>query len=54
VIVGEAMAAWVLADELMCKLGGDSIEEQMPRFAALRRNRLDDLEMENKPWRFES
>jgi chorismate synthase len=52
VVIGEAMAAWVLADELMRKLGGDSLEEQMPRFAALRRNRLDDLAMDGKTWRF--
>jgi hypothetical protein len=47
------MVAWILTDELMRKLGGDSLEEQMPRFAALRRSRLDDLPMDNKPWRFE-
>ena len=47
VVIGEAMMAWVLADELMRKLGGDSIEEQMPRYAALRRSRLEDLVMNN-------
>ena len=31
----------------MEKLGGDSIEEMQPRFAALRRNRLEDLPMDN-------
>ena len=36
VVIGEAMAAWVMADALMEKLGGDSLEEQLPRFAALR------------------
>ncbi len=50
--VGEAMMAIVLADALMEKLGGDSIEEMKPRFAALRSNRLDDLPMDNVDWRF--
>jgi chorismate synthase len=53
VVIGEAMAAWVLADELMQKLGGDSLVEQMPRFAALRMNRLSELPMDNQTWRFE-
>jgi chorismate synthase len=53
VVIGEAMVAWVLADELIQKLGGDSLEEQLPRFAALRRNRLEDLAMDNDTWRFE-
>jgi len=50
--VGEAMMAIVLADALQEKLGGDSIEEMKPRFAALRRNRLEDLPMDNCEWRF--
>ncbi|MCX7668806.1 MAG: chorismate synthase [Anaerolineae bacterium] len=52
VVVGEAMVAWVLADALLEKLGGDSLAEQLPRFAALRRSHLDDLPMDNVPWRF--
>ena len=51
VVIGQAMAAWVLADALMEKLGGDSIGEQAPRFAALRSGRLGDLPMDNEPWR---
>jgi chorismate synthase len=39
----EAMAAFVLADALLEKLGGDSLDEMRPRFAALRRARLSDL-----------
>ena len=31
-VVGEAMAAWVIADALMEKLGGDSIEEMKSRW----------------------
>ena len=52
VVVGEAMAAWVLAGALLEKLGGDSLSEQEPRFAALRRSRLADLPMDGTPWRF--
>lgn len=52
VVVGEAMVAFVLADALLEKLGGDSLEEQRPRFEALRRGRLDDLSMDNTPWSF--
>ena len=52
VVVVEAMVAIVLADALIEKLGGDSLEEMRPRFAALRGNRLADLPMDNKPWRF--
>jgi len=52
VVIGEAMAAWVLADILMEKLGGDSLEEQTPRFAGLRRSRLADLPMDAETWRF--
>ena len=44
--------AIVLADALMEKLGGDSLAEMKPRFAALRSNRLDDLPMDNVAWRF--
>jgi chorismate synthase len=51
-VVGEAMVALVLADALLAKLGGDSMDEMLPRFAALRQARLDDLPMDGKPWRF--
>ena len=42
----EAMAAFVLAEALIEKLGGDSIGEMLPRFASLRKTRLDDLAMD--------
>jgi chorismate synthase len=48
----EAMMALVLADELIEKLGGDSIDEMRPRFATLRQARLKDLPMDNVEWRF--
>jgi chorismate synthase len=47
VVVIEAMVAFVLADALLEKLGGDSLEEMQPRFAALKQARLSDLIMEN-------
>ena len=50
--VGEAMMAIVLADALLEKLGGDSIDEMKPRFDSLRRHRLEDLPMDNCDWRF--
>lgn len=51
-VVAEAMVAFVLADALLEKLGGDSLAEMRPRFAALRRARLEDLPMDNVSWRF--
>jgi chorismate synthase len=50
--IGEAMMALVIADALIEKLGGDSLEEMRPRFASLRRARLSDLPMDNVEWRF--
>lgn len=52
VVVIEAMVAVVLADELLRKLGGDSLDEMRPRFEALRRGHVDDLPMHNTSWRF--
>ncbi len=51
-VVAEAMLALVLADALLEKLGGDSINEMRPRFQALRQARLEDLIMDNRAWRF--
>ncbi len=48
VVVAEAVVAFVLADALLEKLGGDSLEEIRPRFEALPRPRLGDLPMENQ------
>jgi chorismate synthase len=42
----EAMVAFTLAQALLEKLGGDSMDEIRPRYAALRRPRLDDLQMD--------
>jgi chorismate synthase len=50
--IGEAMMALVIADSLLEKLGGDSIDEMRPRFDSLRRARLQDLPMDNVEWRF--
>ena len=51
-VVGEAMVAITLADALLMKLGGDSMTEIQPRYAALRQARLVDLPMANVAWRF--
>jgi chorismate synthase len=45
----EAMVAFVLADALIEKLGGDSMSEMRPRFEHLRKARLEDLQMDNTP-----
>ncbi len=42
----EAMVAFVLADALLEKLGGDTLAEMLPRFEKLRRARLEDLKMD--------
>jgi chorismate synthase len=52
VVILEAMVAFVLADALLEKLGGDSLDEIRPRFAALRRPRLDDLAIDGLPHTF--
>jgi chorismate synthase len=44
----EAVTAFVLADALIEKLGGDSLKEMMPRFEQLRQMRLSDLIMDNE------
>lgn len=44
----EAMVALVLADALLEKLGGDSLEEMQSRFDGLRMARLDDLKMDGE------
>ena len=45
----EAMVAFILADALIEKLGGDSLNEMQPRFETLRRATLEDLQMDNIP-----
>jgi chorismate synthase len=45
----EAMVAFVLADALIEKLGGDSLAEMKPRFETLRKACLEDLQMDNHP-----
>ncbi len=49
VVILEAVLAYVLADALIEKLGGNSLAEMRPRFDALRRARLEDLKMDNQP-----
>ena len=50
--IAEAMVALVLADALLLKLGGDSLDELRQRFDALRQLRLPELPMDGTPWRF--
>jgi chorismate synthase len=45
----EGVVAFILADALLEKLGGDSLAEMKPRFDALRKATLDDLQMDNTP-----
>jgi chorismate synthase len=52
VVVGEAMIAYVLADALLEKLGGDHMGELRQRLSELRQGKLDELNMHNTPWRF--
>jgi chorismate synthase len=51
-VVGEAMVAITLAGALCEKLGGDSVAEMQARFPGLRQPHLDDLLMDNTPWKF--
>ncbi len=52
VVVLEAAIAHILADALLEKLGGDSLDEIRPRFAALRQAKLSDLPMDGTPHTF--
>jgi chorismate synthase len=45
----ESMVAFVLADALLEKIGGDSLNEMQPRFESLRKATLEDLPMDNVP-----
>lgn len=49
--IAEAMVAFEVADALLEKLGGDSLDELRPRFALLRRTDLQSLPMANQSWR---
>ncbi len=49
VVVLEAVVALVLAEALLDKLGGDSMDELQPRFQALRQARLSELKMRSGP-----
>jgi chorismate synthase len=47
VVIVEAMIAYVLADALIEKLGGDSLQEMRPRFEQLAGAKLSDLVMDD-------
>ena len=46
VVILEAMVAFVLADALIDKLGGDSLAEMQERFVNLRKASLEDLRLD--------
>ncbi len=48
VVIVEAMLAFVLADALLDKLGGDSLDDLLKRFNDLPRTRLDDFNLDNR------
>jgi chorismate synthase len=48
----ESMAAFILADAILEKLGGDSMVEIKPRFETIRKARLSDLAMQNEAQTF--
>jgi chorismate synthase len=48
VVVGEAMVCVVLAEALLEKVGGDSLDEMRPRFEGLRKAALEDLRMKGE------
>ncbi|HVN55590.1 MAG TPA: chorismate synthase [Anaerolineaceae bacterium] len=52
VVILEGMAAFVLAGALIEKLGGDSLAEMLPRFAALSQMKLGDIHLagEERVW----
>jgi chorismate synthase len=46
------MVAFTLTNALLEKLGGDSMEELVPRLNSLRQATLEDLPMDNSTWQF--
>jgi chorismate synthase len=49
VVIVEAMLMFVLADALLEKLGGDSLDEILPRFKALKKLQISDFRMDDTP-----
>ena len=48
VVILESMAAFTIADALINKIGGDSVDEMLPRYKSIRQTRLQDLHLSNK------
>jgi len=48
IVIIEAMVAFVMADALIEKLGGDSLGEMLPRYSTLRDNQLTDINLDNE------
>ncbi|MCP4501993.1 MAG: chorismate synthase [Deltaproteobacteria bacterium] len=53
VVIGEAMLAFVLANALLEKVGGDTLGEIVERSARLRGNTMDALNLHGRDWRFD-
>ncbi len=47
VVIVEAMLAFILADALLEKLGGDSLDELLVRYKDLAKARLEDIDLDN-------
>jgi chorismate synthase len=47
-VIGEAMVCFVLADALIEKLGGDSMQEILPRYEKIKGVKIEDLKMLNE------
>jgi len=54
VVIGEAMLALVLANALLQKTGGDTVDEVVERAGRLRQNTTDALRLHGQPWRFDT
>lgn len=52
VVIVESMVAFTLLDALIEKIGGDSLEEMLPRFHALRQPRLEDVSITDRQHTF--
>lgn len=48
----EAVIAFVMANAVLEKLGGDTLSEMRPRYDSLRRGDLSEFKLHNQTWRF--
>jgi chorismate synthase len=52
VVIAESMLAFTLADALLERVGGDTLDEIVERAASLRRSRVDAVDLDGAPFRF--